>query len=277
MKRHAVAAQMKSPLAWVTSCLRTSSPGHSDPRVHSSLIIPRECSKKREISWLIIAGGMWWRTKFWCSLCGIARMLCRIGTSGLLVKKTRSLTVGNDRASARSRRIVRTWPSLSHSSSASITRRKEDGDKGLSSFTNFNGRMTSSRHCSERDRFAISLRSLTISQICVWRDGTASASCTARLVTNLPAWLTSPPPLEKKKLAPRRFCSLNLRATVREIVDFPVPARPFSQKISRSSCPSFPSAQSYISCSRPRRVLGRQAGSSWRPYELKGASSAYGR
>jgi len=28
----------------------------------------------------------------------------------------------------------------------------------------------------------------------------------ARLIKNLPAWLTSPPPLRKKKLAPRRFC-----------------------------------------------------------------------
>ena len=35
-----------------------------------------------------------------------------------------------------------------------------------------------------------------------------------------------------------------LRATVRAIVDFPVPAKPFSQKMQRSSCPS---AQSYIS------------------------------
>jgi hypothetical protein len=47
------------------------------------------------------------------------------------------------------------------------------------------------------------------------------------LVKNLPAWLTSSPPLEKK-LAPRRSRSKYLRATVRAIVDFPVPAKPFS-------------------------------------------------
>ena len=40
------------------------------------------------------------------------------------------------------------------------------------------------------------------------------ASCNTILVTNLPAWPTSPPPREKKKLAPRRFWSKYLRATV---------------------------------------------------------------
>jgi hypothetical protein len=120
IKRHAIAAQMKSPLAWTTSCLKILSPGHSGPRVHSCPIILRRCSKKREISWLMIAGYMSWSTKSWCSACGIVRMPCRIGTSGLLVKKTLSLTVVNDRASARSCRIVRTWLSLSHSSRASM-------------------------------------------------------------------------------------------------------------------------------------------------------------
>jgi hypothetical protein len=117
---------------------------------------------------------------------------------------------------------------------------------------------------SERDRLAISLRFVTASQMYCRRDGTLKVSCTARLVKNLPAWLTSPPPFEKKKLAPRRFCSLYLRATVRETVDFPVPARPFSQKMHCSSCPSVPSTQSYIPCRRSTRVSGRQAGSCWR-------------
>jgi hypothetical protein len=77
-----------------------------------------------------------------------------------------------------------------------------------------------------------------------WRVGTLFASCTAMLVTNFLAWLTSPLSREKKKLAPRRFCSKYLPATVRAIVDFSVPAKPFSQKIRCSSCSS---AQSYIS------------------------------
>jgi hypothetical protein len=100
------------------------------------------------------------------------------------------------------------------------------------------------------------------------------ASCTAILVKNLPAWLTSPPPLEKKKLAPRRSSSRYLRATVRAIVDFPVPAKPLSQKMHCTSCLS---AQSYISCSRSTRVLGRQVSSSWRSNELNSASVANGR
>jgi hypothetical protein len=99
-------------------------------------------------------------------------------------------------------------------------------------------------------------------------------SCIAILVKNLPAWLTSPPPLKKKKLAPRRSSSKYLQATVRAIVDFPMPAKPFSQKIHRSSCPS---AQSYISRSRSTQVSGRQVGARWRSNELNSAPAADGR
>jgi len=70
------------------------------------------------------------------------------------------------------------------------------------------------------------------------RDIILFASYTAILVKNLSAWLTSPPPLEKKKLAPRRSSSRYLRAIGRAIVDFPILAKPLSQKIHRSSCPS---------------------------------------
>ena len=93
------------------------------------------------------------------------------------------------------------------------------------------------------------------------------------LVTNLPACPTSPPPREKKKLAARRL-SWYLRATVRAIVDLPVPARPLSQKMHRSSGPS---AQLSISSRRATRVLGRHAGSCCFANELKGASAARGR
>jgi len=58
---------------------------------------------------------------------------------------------------------------------------------------------------------------------------------------------------------------------VRAIVDFPVPAKPFSQKMHRLSCPS---AQLYISCSRSTRVLGRQVCSYCLANELNGASRA---
>jgi hypothetical protein len=65
-----------------------------------------------------------------------------------------------------------------------------------------------------------------------------------------------------------------VRATVLAIVDFPVPARPFSQKMHRSSCLS---AHSYMSRRRPTRVSGRQVGSCCRWYALNGASTAIGR
>lgn len=81
------------------------------------------------------------------------------------------------------------------------------------------------------------------------------ASCCAMLVTNLPAWHTSPPPREKKKLASSRFWSKLLRATVRAMVGFPVPAMPLSQKSRRSSRPS---AQVYMSLKRSTRVSGGQ-------------------
>jgi hypothetical protein len=57
-------------------------------------------------------------------------------------------------------------------------------------------------------------------------------------------------------------------------VDFPVPARPFSQKRHRSSCPS---AQLYMSRRRSTRVSGRQVGSCCRWYALNDASAAVGR
>jgi hypothetical protein len=122
IKRQAVAAQIKRPQAYRTSCLKTTSPGQSAPRPYSCPILPRLYSRKREISWLIIAGGILWSIKSWCSACGIQCMLCQIGISGLLVRKTRSRIIIKDRASARSCRIVLTSLSPSHSSSASITR-----------------------------------------------------------------------------------------------------------------------------------------------------------
>jgi len=92
------------------------------------------------------------------------------------------------------------------------------------------------RHWPRRDRAGISLRFVTASQIYLRSAGTLFASCTSILVKNLAALPTSPPPWEKKKLAPRRFSSKYLRAIVREMVAFPVLARPFSQKIHGLSC-----------------------------------------
>src|ERR1700730_16961112 len=108
---------------------------------------------------------------------------------------------------------------LSHSSRASTISTYEDGDKLLSSLNN--GRRTSWRHWSRRDWFAISICSLTASEMYRRKGGALYASCTAILVQNLLAWPTSLPPLEKKTLAPKRFCSKYLCMTVRAIVDFP--------------------------------------------------------
>ena len=211
---------------------------------------------------------MLWSTKCWCSVSAIWMKPFRIGISGRLVKKIFSRTGFNDRASARRCMMVLMLLSLSHSSRASTTRMYETFSLSFDI-----GRSTSCSHWSRRDWFAISRRSCMALQMCCWREGIFVASCTAMLMTNLPAWPTSPPPREKKKLAPRRFWSKYLRATVRAIVDFPVPARPFSQKMYRASCPS---PQMYISWSSSMRVFGRQDGSSCRWYALNGASIAYG-
>ena len=130
------------------------------------------------------------------------------------------------------------------------------------------------RHWSRREWFAISICSSAASEMYRPNDGALYASYIAIVVKNLPAWPTSPPPLEKKKLAPRRFCSKYLRATVRAIVDFPVPAKLLSQKIHRLSSLS---TQLYISLRRLTRVFWRQVDASCFAYELNGASTAYGR
>jgi len=160
----------------------------------------------------------------------------------------------------------------SHSSSASTTRTYDARQPLLSSFES--GPRTSSCHWSRRDWLAMLLCSVTALEMCRRRVGTLLASCTAMLVTNFPAWPTSPPPRAKKKLAPRRTRSEYSRAMVRAIVDFPVPAKPFSQKMHCSSCLS---AQLYISRRSSTRVLGRQEGECCFAYELNGASTAYGR
>jgi hypothetical protein len=168
--------------------------------------------------------------------------------------------------------MIRILLSSSHSSSASTTRTYKYWQVLPFSFDS--GRRTSCCHWSRRDWFAISLRSVTASQMFWWILGMLLASCKAILVTNLPAWLMSPPPREKKKLAPRLFRSKYVRATVRAIVDFPVPAKPLSQKMHRSSLPS---AHLYISRRTSTRVFLRHVGSCCFIYELNGASLAYGK
>ena len=60
----------------------------------------------------------------------------------------------------------------------------------------------------------------------IW--GICEISCAAIVVKDRVAFPWSCSPL-LKKLAPRTPCFLKRSATVREMVDFPVPASPFSQ------------------------------------------------
>jgi hypothetical protein len=106
------------------------------------------------------------------------------------------------------------------------------------------------------------------------KAGTLLASCTAILITNFPACLTSSPPRAKKKLALRRTYLKYFRVIIRVIVNFPMPAKPFSQKIHRSS---YLSAQPYISRRSSMRVLEKHEGECCFIYELNGALTAYGK
>ena len=151
-------------------------------------------------------------------------------------------------------------PGLSHSSKASITRTKVL--QGLMS--NFEtGSITSCFHWSCRILLAIPSSSDAALAIRSPRTGNF-ASCTAIVVTNFPASLTSSSALEKKKLAkkfaPCRPLSWYSREIVRAIIDFPVPAQPLSQKI---FVPLHPSIHVLIWFRMLTRVLGRQRSSSF--------------
>ena len=123
---------------------------------------------------------------------------CRISFSGLLVVKTRSRTVCNVPALAKSWRTRQMSPCLSHSSKASITRTRVVRTGSMSNFEI--GSIRSCFHWSCRILWAIPSSSDAALCICSPRTGNL-VSCTAILVTNLPASLRSSSPLEKKKLA----------------------------------------------------------------------------
>jgi hypothetical protein len=159
----AVAAQINSPLAIWTKHLIISSPGQAASRERSCLITPRLYSRKIKMSWSIIDGDILWSTKSRCSVSGMWQNSYRIAISGLLVRKTRSRTFSNNRASAESCRIIRISLSSLHSSSASTTRTYEARQPLPSSFES--GPRTSSCHWSRRDRLVISLCSVIASQM----------------------------------------------------------------------------------------------------------------
>ena len=86
-------------------------------------------------------------------------------------------------------------------------------------------------HCSPWLLWEISGLSMMALHTRGLRAGSVFANWVASVVVNLAAPVRSAWPLEKKKLPPNCFCLAQLSATVREIVDFPVPAAPFNQNM----------------------------------------------
>ena len=154
----------------------------------------------------------------------------RIGSSGLLVRKAFSDT--ELRAFAYNNRWMMTLMSLSrsHSSRASITK-TTSLTLPEPPFKFLNGFRISFLNCSLNALLVTeglsSIAALTYST----RLGSLATNCVA-MVVNSKATLPLPrSPLLKKKLAPRSPRSAKDYVTVRDIVDFPVPAMPLSQKM----------------------------------------------
>ncbi len=178
-----------------------------------------------------------------------------IGWSGRLLTKILKSTSSMATAAARHRIKSDTSSLSSHSSSDPKRRRRGPGNASLPS-------------CVSGCRISLSLWSYKPSPR-IWRLDPAastmylrsvaglSASWTAIVATNLRVDARSPPPFEKKKLAPRCSFLLYSRAIVRATVDLPVPAIPSSQYM---CLPSHPSAHLLIRARASRRVLSRHEG-----------------
>lgn len=83
-------------------------------------------------------------------------------------------------------------------------------------------------------------------------------SCCVNVVNNFVAFPRSASPLLKKKLAPGCLFCLKDKATVRDMVDFPVPAIPFNQKM---QLPCGDAAHVAICCWRSVLVPSRHSSS----------------
>ena len=166
----------------------------------------------------------WWRMKTFVNpLSSGPRNPDTMCVSGRLVMK--NLTWGMLKVDCPStRRMADSGSSSLHSSSASITITVETSAERRGSTRNFST-------CSWSD-------SWTMSGL-AWRRGIREdrkpgylwASWTASVGKMSLILLRSSKPLEQKNDAPRRPSANILFETVCAIVDFPVPARPFSQKI----------------------------------------------
>ncbi len=166
------------------------------------------------MSCLMTGGGISWSIKSWCDS-GICLKPRRTGNSGRLVTRSRSLTDSINWIRARRWRIMVTWPSFSHSSSASMT------ISVFSGCANSNkGSKMSFSNCSfmvlVNMAGFISKAFLRYSL----RSGRLCTNWVAIVVKNLEALSWSSSPLLKKKLAPNWRRSVKSRAIVRLIVDF---------------------------------------------------------
>lgn len=151
-----------------------------------------------------------------------------IGSSGLLVNKKRSHIDFDFWTCGKSQRMSRTSSSRSHSSSASITTTMISVERCLISSS---GRYIRLSNCS-LSIFSEILGSLSsVFRTIGIRSGMVIINCSMRVGKRLFALPRSFSPFLKKKLAPSSPFSFRRCATVLEIVDFPVPAIPFSQNM----------------------------------------------
>ena len=227
--RQAVAAKMNNGIASLTRAWSWALLGQSEDNKRCSRISRSSCSRKRVMSCSTVSFGTSWRTKSWYVPSGICMKPWRIGSAGLLVTKTRNETGLKARVCARSRRIslISFW--LSHSSNASMTTKNSSevfvaagciSSSGWRiNFSNWSFKVFS--EISGSTSIALLMPDINL--------GTWIIRSLAMVVKNLEALPRSPSPLLKKKLAPSCCWPANDWATVRAIVDFPVPAMPFNQ------------------------------------------------
>uniref|UniRef100_A0A0D2YKN5 Uncharacterized protein n=1 Tax=Fusarium oxysporum (strain Fo5176) TaxID=660025 RepID=A0A0D2YKN5_FUSOF len=162
--------------------------------------------------------------------------------------------------------------SWSHSSNASITITTDDGAIGVAA-TSDSGPWMSFSNCSFTDfptMAGLASRAFLMKNA---TPGMLKASWWARVDISLFRLPLSISPLLMKKLAPRSPRLDRECARVRAMVDFPIPAMPFSQKVVFDLGSSI---QRSISLSSSSRVLGKHVGLCSSALESKEAPCAIG-
>lgn len=171
-----------------------------------------------------------WRARSWYSRSAISKKPRLIRSLGLLVKKIRRRTAFAFCRRGSNRIMFRISWLCSHSSKASITITEIWGC-WLNWLRCSSGWRSSFLNCSLSDFDAMLGLLWSIFYTLDLSSEILRVSCFVNIGKNFFAFPRSPLPLLKKKVAPRWSVSLSNFATVRDIVDFPVPAIPFSQKM----------------------------------------------